>query len=199
MGLETLEILRWKLRLEDRHLVSERALWKPQYFMKPGRQIRLAGSYIPIPQAVVRATRRKSIAFLAQSQLFERSFPLYGAADDPGSGLQYVDFGAAPYAFEFAIIEAEKTPPFPFHHDRDGQKRQGAVIEKYLPRISGDFAQRRLDHFPALPPSRPFTELAWIVFIHQVHVLIERIRGNRLKTRLRPVETAALYDVATWS
>src|SRR5215207_3761979 len=43
MGFEALQILRWKLCLEDLHLVSERALREPEYFMKPGRQIRLAG------------------------------------------------------------------------------------------------------------------------------------------------------------
>src|SRR6185312_15724859 len=184
MGIEALEIFRWKPCLEDRHVVSERAFRKPKDFMKPGRQIGFAGSYIPVPQAVVGATRRKGIAFLAQSQLFERSFSLYCAADDACSGLQHIDFGAAPNALDLAVVKSEKTPPYAFHHDRHGQERQGAMFEKYLPRMAGDVAQRRLNNLPALPPPRPFAELVWVIFVHQGHVLIKWICGNRLKARL---------------
>src|SRR5687767_12419241 len=111
VGIEAFEILGWELCLESRHLVSKRTFGKSEYFMKPGRQICLAGSYVPVPQSVVGAARRKRIALFAQAQLLEGSFSLYCPADDACSSFQDVDFGTAPLALDLAIVESEKPPP----------------------------------------------------------------------------------------
>src|ERR1700752_5035044 len=115
-----------------------------------------------------------------------RFFTFDGARNKRRGSLEHVDLLRAPVAFLFAVVEAEETPPFPPHHDRDRDEGERTMLEKHLPRIAGSLTQLGFDDLAACAPDRPV--VAFVTLVRDWHIVIARIFADRRQSMVGPVE-----------